>query len=218
MDTEQSYLAEIADDPDNDLLRLMFADWLDSSDPVRAEFIREQCWAAQQSPFNVKRISMEYRWPQVIKQHQKRWAREFQWAQRIEFGGGVVDTLAADAELVLRYSDRIQERLPLRSLQINRANQLDELASQPWLSRVRGMKFAESGDLSQARLASMLHHPHWRVQALGFSADSLSLSTMDILANAPRHLGLDQLDIRHTELHNQSLTWLSLDQRWLLSY
>src|SRR5476651_1127832 len=43
MDTSQALLAAIAADPENDLPRLVYADWLDENgQPIRAEFIRLQ--------------------------------------------------------------------------------------------------------------------------------------------------------------------------------
>ncbi len=44
MDEKQAFLNAIIDEPDDDALRLIYADWLDDHDePERAEFIRAQC-------------------------------------------------------------------------------------------------------------------------------------------------------------------------------
>lgn len=49
MSDQEAFLAAVAADPDDDLPRLVFADWCEENgDPARAEFIRLQCALARQ--------------------------------------------------------------------------------------------------------------------------------------------------------------------------
>src|SRR5205807_10301364 len=43
MDRQRQFLQAILDDPDDDMLRLIYADWLEERGDPRAEFIRVQC-------------------------------------------------------------------------------------------------------------------------------------------------------------------------------
>jgi len=43
MSQENAFLQAILDDPDNDDLRLVYADWLEERGDPRGEFIRLQC-------------------------------------------------------------------------------------------------------------------------------------------------------------------------------
>ena len=69
-DTRSQLLAEIAARPDDDTLRLAFADWLDehgdAADRDRAEFIRVQCelgvWSGRGHPREVELLSAHPEW------------------------------------------------------------------------------------------------------------------------------------------------------------
>jgi len=69
-DTRSQLLAEIAANPEDDTLRLAFADWLDehgdAADRDRAEFIRVQCelgvWSGRGHPREVELLSAHPEW------------------------------------------------------------------------------------------------------------------------------------------------------------
>jgi uncharacterized protein (TIGR02996 family) len=48
--SEQAFLRAIVENPEDDALRLIFADWLDERDDPRAAFIRTQCQLARLPP------------------------------------------------------------------------------------------------------------------------------------------------------------------------
>src|SRR5579871_4647268 len=78
MTDELAFLAAIKEDPDNDLPRLIFADWLDENrQPERAELIRVQVeWArlGEEAPEEVERHrQLNERARSLIAQHGERW-------------------------------------------------------------------------------------------------------------------------------------------------
>ena len=61
MADETAFLQAIAEEPDDDALRLIFADWLDERDDPRGEFIRVQCELAGLAEDSAKRADLRDR-------------------------------------------------------------------------------------------------------------------------------------------------------------
>jgi len=68
------FLAAIASNPDDDLPRLVYADWLDENgDPARAEFIRLQCHTARVGPLDPSWAPAELREYDLFKANETKW-------------------------------------------------------------------------------------------------------------------------------------------------
>ncbi len=83
MSRADSFLADIRANPDDDAVRLVFADWLeDNGDPDRAEFIRLQVRLAQLPEYDPARFEMEERSQDLLAEHQARWLAHLpKWAR-----------------------------------------------------------------------------------------------------------------------------------------
>jgi uncharacterized protein (TIGR02996 family) len=69
-----AFLRAIADNPDDDLPRLVFADWLDEhGEPERAEFIRVQCELAGMTANDPRRLALTVRQNELWSAHRDRW-------------------------------------------------------------------------------------------------------------------------------------------------
>src|SRR3954451_24109254 len=78
MNTEKALLGEILDRPDDDLPRLVYADWLDEhGDTDRADFIRTQVQLARMDPDDPRRAAWEGRARQLWGQHHGEWLAPF---------------------------------------------------------------------------------------------------------------------------------------------
>jgi uncharacterized protein (TIGR02996 family) len=74
MTEQESFLLAIAEHPDDDMPRLVYADWLeDHGDPERAEFIRVQVELARGVEDATKRANLEEREQELRKLHKYRW-------------------------------------------------------------------------------------------------------------------------------------------------
>src|SRR5262249_58171476 len=70
---DDAFLRDIIADPDDDGLRLIYADWLDDhGDPERAEFIRVQCRLAQIEDLDAERLELEDRAEELLAKNQGR--------------------------------------------------------------------------------------------------------------------------------------------------
>ncbi len=73
MNSHDGFLNAINADPDDDVPRLIYADWLDDQgEPERAEFIRIQCRAAT-LPWEDERDALEDRADELLRRHEDEW-------------------------------------------------------------------------------------------------------------------------------------------------
>jgi uncharacterized protein (TIGR02996 family) len=72
--TFDSFVQAIVENPDDVVLRLAFADWLEEhGEPERAEFIRVQCHSAQLPHDDDQRTDLEKRERKLLEQNCDRW-------------------------------------------------------------------------------------------------------------------------------------------------
>lgn len=85
MHDHAAFLASITASPDDDLPRLVYADWLDECGepgaPARAEFIRIQCELERCTPDDDRRMALQKRERQLLKKHSGQWLTELNAAQ-----------------------------------------------------------------------------------------------------------------------------------------
>ena len=75
---EPSFLRAVVAEPDDDAVRLVYADWLDEHDqPERAEFIRVQCELARKPLTDPQRAPLVRRENEVWRQNGHRWLQSF---------------------------------------------------------------------------------------------------------------------------------------------
>jgi uncharacterized protein (TIGR02996 family) len=95
MNTEQIILSDIADNPADDSLRLILADWLeDHGQESRAEFVRAMCWQAEDE-LELKRLQL--RALQLLEQHQVAWLGSIP-AERVLWDRGTILLRIEDVE------------------------------------------------------------------------------------------------------------------------
>src|SRR4051812_6366435 len=74
MPDDDAFLRAIIDNPDDDLPRLVYADWLDEhGDPDRAEFIRLQCTLSCPSTKRDEFAQQFMRSENLLARHRERW-------------------------------------------------------------------------------------------------------------------------------------------------
>src|SRR6266571_2688786 len=74
MAQDEGFLRAIIEEPDDVALRLIYADWLDERGDPRGEFIRVQCELARMSGDNPRRVGLEAREQELLKQNEQAWA------------------------------------------------------------------------------------------------------------------------------------------------
>src|SRR5262245_57708734 len=99
--SHDAFLRAIIDRPDDDLPRLVYADYLDEvGDPARAEFIRVQCELAGLPEDDPRRPALEDREHELLDEHEPEWLGDYgriahEWEFRRGFLEGVAATVSA---------------------------------------------------------------------------------------------------------------------------
>src|SRR5262245_45425448 len=142
----EPFLRAICEQPEDDTVRLVYADWLDENgDPERAEFIRLQVRRAQLKLAGENPKELKDRDVHLRKLHEERWRRELPleihpdtWQR---FWRGFVSGVTAKAAYFLRHADAIFAAAPVQFLNVKGLT--DEsaaaLANSSYLLRVRGL-------------------------------------------------------------------------------
>ena len=77
MTTRDAFLAAVAEAPEDDAPRLVFADWLEENgQPERAELIRLQCRLAATDRYDAARRPLARRERELLDRFGKRWQHE----------------------------------------------------------------------------------------------------------------------------------------------
>src|SRR4051794_40513367 len=100
MDQGEAFLEAIREAPEDDAVRLVYADWLEDEGQVdRAEFIRLQCELARLGPGDPKGVKLRKRERALLKQHETDWGElvGFPSSVRGEMRRGFLEHIALPA-------------------------------------------------------------------------------------------------------------------------
>ncbi|QEL19525.1 TIGR02996 domain-containing protein [Limnoglobus roseus] len=136
------FLAAIIAEPEDDLPRLVFADWLEEiGDDTRAEFIRLQCLSVRAPLTPGERVTVEARIRELLALHRDRWAIPGITGVQ-KFRRGFVEYLYIKAVDFLRFERHIAKNAPVVRLRLSTAaTHLAALANVPLFSRLRALEF-----------------------------------------------------------------------------
>jgi uncharacterized protein (TIGR02996 family) len=209
-------LAAILANPDDDLPRLVYADWLDENGPAlppaerktagdRAAFIRAQVEAARAEPFSPAARAAQERADRLLTS----WNREaWTWHLRgkldgAEFVRGFVGVVNVDAARFLETADAIFAAEPVRAIRLARS-----------LTETTYEGFAATQFV--APLEPVFEVPRLnQVTALDLSR-ALMTNTLEfnLLVQSPHLAGLRDLSLRGNPVPPRWLTWF-LTGTWL---
>jgi uncharacterized protein (TIGR02996 family) len=153
-----AFLRAIADHPEDDLPRLVYADWLDEhGQPERAEFIRVQCERAARIAAGDGRLTeLSVREQELLAVYGHAWATEWDGLRGVAwegFGRGFVDTYyVSDVAEFVMSSDPALRAVPIGRLFLRsaRTSDLRTLVESPVMAHlpdlsVGGCKFGNAG-------------------------------------------------------------------------
>ena len=119
----EPFLRAICENPEDDTVRLVFADWLDENgDPERAEFIRTQVTLASQAD----QLGEQYYRPAVLKKNWEHWRAELPQLSGITWAsyfsrGFVSSVTVSTGKWLMRQRERVFGSTPIQSLALNDA-------------------------------------------------------------------------------------------------
>ncbi len=200
MSLADAFLRDILDNPDDDVPRLVFADWLDDhGDPDRAEFIRVQCALPHLPVEDDRRWELMARERHLILRHGKGWAGPLRWlVKRWQFRRGFVGGVALRAADFLRHAEQLFRLSPISHVRLYDADDVVELlAESAYLKKVRGLDLRHHPRLDAERLRPLLWSPRLKgLRALGLRGTRLCNDAgFRALAACPNLAGVAELDL-----------------------
>jgi uncharacterized protein (TIGR02996 family) len=195
-----AFLRAIAANPDDDLPRLVYADWLDEhGEPERAEFIRLQCELARLPRDDPRWPELTARQDALWAAHSKAWcpppARDFYFGQ---FERGFIGTVVArNFPAFTNIPEPLLAVHPIDRLIIRRMRpqHLRALAAMPMLARVTDL-YANDGTISNDAIQAFARSPYIdRLRELNLSRNRIGDVGAQSLAEAPGLANLRMLSL-----------------------
>src|SRR5687768_8236847 len=99
MSLAQGFIRAIIESPDDDGIRLIFADWLEERGDPRGEFIRLQVERARPGLDEVRRERNRLREKKLLDAHGRQWVAPLRpWVREYQFSRGFVDRVRIRCE------------------------------------------------------------------------------------------------------------------------
>jgi uncharacterized protein (TIGR02996 family) len=192
-----AFLQAIIEQPDDDLPRLAFADWLtEHGDEARAEFIRVQIELAKLSEYDPHARQLRQRESALQTEHGYAWLGGLAIiTSEAVFRRGFVERVKLGVRQFMDNATELFRLAPIRAVQLLRVSQsklsMAELAASEHLARVRGLVLSGS-QLGDGALAALLGGASWE------GLEELNLSGSDGRDDTIRALGKLRLKRLHT--------------------
>jgi uncharacterized protein (TIGR02996 family) len=237
MNQEDAFLQAIREEPDDDTVRLIFADWLEERGDPRSEFIRLQCALAGMAEEDERRPALQELAERLLRQHQPRWVGSL--SSRVTgyaFRRGFVEEITISAAAFITHGRELFRHHPIRTVRVfslgmlpdtpayQGQRSLGDFLQLPYLDRVAALHLSneELGDQRVRALAETARLTGLRL--LDLANNGLTVASIHALAASP-HLGqLTTLVLNRNPLDSLGvqalagsalaarLTWLELNQ------
>ncbi len=210
--TGEALFQAILDDPDDDAIRRVYADWLDDEGQYeRAEFIRVQLDLSQIDEDDVRRPMLERRERELLGRHEREWLGQTfkEAAAGVCFGRGLPAKLVADLPLLLRNGEELFHACPLTSLTLMgpiTGLLLDRLGECPHLSRVR--EFAVRPDCVRVSDLPKVLKCFPSLRKLDLELNAIGTDGVRALLGAPAARGLRSLNLTAAHVNATSVEML----------
>jgi uncharacterized protein (TIGR02996 family) len=181
---ETGFLQAIVAEPDDDVHRLVFADWLEEQGQIeRAEFIRTQVEFATLRDDSPRRRTLAFRARELLEQHDKEWLKPVgKWVHDWRFARGFVEMAGVMACDVEEDARSLFAATPVRRLWVTEmGNYVDALAA---ISRENCLR------------------------ALDLCGNALDAGALEKLTHLDSLAGLSELGLLFTELDDTAVKTL----------
>jgi uncharacterized protein (TIGR02996 family) len=201
---ESIFLQAILDEPEDDGLRLIFADWLDERGDPRAEFIRVQCELAKMSPKHPQRRQLQERERALLYKYERTWLAPVRPLLRWHrFRRGFLDEVQLGAEVFFLNAEVVFSVAPVTHVHLLWANAVAPLLARcPQLARVLNLSLSYN-HLTDAAVQALAVSPYpRRLKALHLRHNFIRNAGAEALAGAPALADLEVLDLTGNRIGN----------------
>jgi uncharacterized protein (TIGR02996 family) len=201
----EPFLQRIRAYPDDDVPRLIFADWLDEQDgraAERAAFIRVQVALAGLPDEDARRGKLLAEERGLLDTHRDEWEAPFRGlASGLAFRRGFVDEVKVTARQFLRHAHELFSAGPIRHVHLlDVGSSLDAVMQSPYLGRLTALTvWAQHAGEPLAR--SVARSPHLSgLRSLSLGRNRLTDDAAEHLATSPLLANLEEIDLSENEL------------------
>jgi uncharacterized protein (TIGR02996 family) len=204
MSHDASFLQAILDDPDDDAVRLIYADWLQERDDPRGEFIRLQC-ALANGVNGERRSRLEAREQELLRVYEDDWTRPLTRAgvKEWSFHRGFVDRIRLSVRQYLEVAERLSSLAPAQHLELRmnglrtRAPEqlMPALADCSYLERIRSLDLSHNRLTSPAVRALVVSEYLGQLTHLNLAHNAIGDDGLRALASSPLFGRLTHLDL-----------------------
>ncbi len=220
MSSDEAFLRDICEHPDDEAPRLVYADWLEEhGNEARAEFIRVECELEHTEEYSPRWRQLSARQLALIRAHKKEWVAPFRgWTYSARFRRGFVETVSIGLKRFVTRAAELFRLAPVRTLQFTRLTELnlmrvapatvEALAAVPELRRASGLGFANQFLTDDALQALLAAADLRNMTALFLGLCRLTLPGLEALAAAPGLAGLTRLVLSQSHLSDAAVAAL----------
>jgi uncharacterized protein (TIGR02996 family) len=198
MPDDDAFLRAIIDNPDDDLPRLVYADWLDEhGDPQRAELIRVQCELAALSGDENGLGPLGTRERRLLQAHFERWFAPFASFSHVpSFRRGFVESFTTSVGALLRHAEQVWSLTPLQGVTfVDAWEDLEKLAASPHVGRLRSMNLFRN-NLGTDEVRALAASPYIaQLRILNLAWNRFDSRAVEALADSPAVSGIWLLDL-----------------------
>ena len=237
MYSDRPFLEAIREQPDDDLNRLAWADWLEEKgDDDRAAFVRAQLAAAHLDETDLAIDALEDRADDLLALHDRDWAgRVGELALAWGWARGCVESATFTAHTLIEHGDELFETMPIRHVRILADDDdLPRIAEGAWLRHVEHLEMStgalvrslpDAPYLRDRPLQTLLASPHLgRLTSLDLRGQGVEGPLLDTLIDTGVLGRLRRLDLsgnlhfgdratrRLADAKAPALEWLGLEK------
>ena len=213
MASDEGFLQAVLADPDDDVVRLVYADWLEEhGEPDRAEFIRVQIELARIGEDDSHRPYLLYRERTLEYDHFDEWRAQAgcPGVEVMRFSRGFVEETTLSVQSFLRNAPALFASIPLRSVRLRFPSLvMNDLLASPYFTRLEGLdlSFAE---LKVPAFLALVDSPQVRsLRHLSVAGNRLPPHVIESLADSRNFENLTSLDLGGNDIGDQGAAALS---------
>jgi uncharacterized protein (TIGR02996 family) len=199
------FLKTICDEPDDDAVRLIFADWLqeqgDAHDAARAAFIQTQFMLEGLPPEDERRPELEAYEKKLLDRYRRSWTDPLaSWVEHYEFRRGFVEQVRITAADFLACGEELFRSAPVRSVRLTNINSSIGVLDSYLLRRIRELNLSSNwlGPLEVRRLTASRHR--FQLSSLILDHNNVGVQGTEALASAVCLSGLEGLSLERNLL------------------
>ncbi len=216
----EGLLQAIAEEPWDDGLRLILADWLeDHGQPARAKFIRLQIKRQALPDWHPQKLVLEKQEECLFGENREEWLAglpEVEGTYRIcvyRFSAGLLERLSLCAEMVLRQAEALFSAVDVRHLQVDGLSDPAAFFALPLLARLSSLNLYPNkiGDEGARALAGSPYLA--ALFSLNLCENEIGDEGARALAGSPHLAALSSLDLFNNRIEDETVKQV-LRARW----